>query len=161
MYFQAGRYPCMPIPPAYQYSQPGHAAAAEAGRGALLHCRCGEQAASCGSAHPASTPLPAPLLSGPPQDPAQLLAIFSQLEGSNMFQIAAAQEAEAALEVARATHAATQVLPGPRLSRRGSWVRTQAHDEGGRVWRRGSAGQMGNRAAQGSTPPAQRVPSSP
>lgn len=43
------------------------------------------------------------------QDPAQLLEAFSQLEASNMFQIAAAQEAEAALEAARAAHAATQV----------------------------------------------------
>ena len=43
------------------------------------------------------------------QDPAQLLEVFSQLEASNMFQIAAAQEAEAALEAARAAHAATQV----------------------------------------------------
>lgn len=57
-----------------------------------------------------------------PQDPAQLLEVFSQLEASNMFLIAAAQEAEAALEAARAAHATTQVGAlasplGPRSKR--------------------------------------------
>lgn len=48
-----------------------------------------------------------------PQDPSQLLEVFSQLEASNMFLIAAAQEAEAALEAARAAHATTQVGARP------------------------------------------------
>lgn len=39
-------------------------------------------------------------------DPAALLAVFSQLEGSNMLQIQTAQDAEAALEAARSAHAA-------------------------------------------------------
>lgn len=41
------------------------------------------------------------------REPAQLLAVFSAMEGSNMFQIQTAQDAEAALEAARAEHAAT------------------------------------------------------
>jgi hypothetical protein len=41
------------------------------------------------------------------QEPAQLLAVFSQLEGSNMFQIQTAQDAEAGLEAARAEHSVT------------------------------------------------------
>ena len=36
-------------------------------------------------------------------DPAQLLAVFSQLEGSNMFLIQTTQDAEAALEAAKAS----------------------------------------------------------
>ena len=59
-----------------------------------------------------SFPHPLPFQSLPlltPQDPAQLLEVFSQLEASNMFQIAAAQEAEAALEAARSAHATMQV----------------------------------------------------
>lgn len=41
------------------------------------------------------------------RDPSQLLAVFSQLQGSNMFQIQTAQDAESAVEAARADHAAT------------------------------------------------------
>ncbi|KAI3436070.1 hypothetical protein D9Q98_002128 [Chlorella vulgaris] len=41
------------------------------------------------------------------REPAQLLAVFSQLEGSNMFQIQTAQDAEAGLEAARAEHSVT------------------------------------------------------
>lgn len=41
-------------------------------------------------------------------DPAQLLAVFSQLEGSNMFQIQTAQDAEAALEAVRSSAEAAE-----------------------------------------------------
>ena len=49
-------------------------------------------------------------------DPGQLLAVFSQLEGSNMFQIQTAQDAEAAAEAARAAHAATSARLGGEVA---------------------------------------------
>ncbi|PSC76417.1 flagellar associated [Micractinium conductrix] len=49
-------------------------------------------------------------------DPAQLLAVFSQLEGSNMFLIQTTQDAEAALEAAKASAEAAQAAASAQAS---------------------------------------------
>eukprot|EP00887_Chlorella_sp_A99_P006553 scaffold3.g6553.t1 len=50
------------------------------------------------------------------EDPAQLLAVFSQLEGRNMLMIQAAQDAEQAVEAARAERAAAEATLGADAS---------------------------------------------